>query len=106
MIITGGEHVFPTELESVFYTHPAVASVAVVGIPDKRWGEVILAAIVLKAGQRASEEELINHCNGRVARFKVPKRIQFMDQLPMSAFGKILRREVRRPYWEGWGTNV
>lgn len=106
MIITGGEHVFPTELESILHTHPAVAQVAVVGIPDKRWGEVILAAVVLKAGQRATEEELIKHCDGRVARFKVPKRIQFMDQLPMSAFGKILRREVRRPHWEGWGANV
>jgi acyl-CoA synthetase (AMP-forming)/AMP-acid ligase II len=106
MIITGGEHVFPTELESILHTHPAVAAVAVVGIPDKRWGEVILAAVVLKAGQRATEEELINHCTGRVARFKVPKKVQFMDQLPMSSFGKILRREVRRPHWEGWGANV
>jgi acyl-CoA synthetase (AMP-forming)/AMP-acid ligase II len=106
MIITGGEHVFPTELESILLTHPAVASVAVVGIPDKRWGEVILAAVVLKAGQRATEEELINHCNGRVARFKVPKKVQFMDQLPMSSFGKVLRREVRHPHWEGWGANV
>jgi acyl-CoA synthetase (AMP-forming)/AMP-acid ligase II len=106
MIITGGEHVFPTEIEAVLHEHPAVATVAVVGIPDKRWGEVILAAVVLKPGRRVSEEELVAHCTGRVARFKVPKKIQFMDQLPMSSFGKILRREVRRPYWEGWGASV
>jgi acyl-CoA synthetase (AMP-forming)/AMP-acid ligase II len=106
MIITGGEHVFPTELESVLHTHPAVGAVAVVGIPDKRWGEVILAAVVLKPGQAATEEELIAHCSGRVGRFKVPKVVRFVEQLPMSAFGKVLRREVRRPYWEGWGASV
>jgi len=106
MIITGGEHVFPTELESVFHTHPAVAAVAVVGIPDKRWGEVILAAVVRKPGVQVTEEELIAHLAGRVARFKVPKKVQFVEALPTSAFGKVLRREVRRPYWEGWGASV
>ncbi len=100
MIITGGENVYPAEIEAVLYKHPAVAMTAVVGIPDLKWGESIYAAVVLKTGVPASKEDLITHCASHLARFKIPKRIEFVDKLPTSSFGKILRREVRRPFWE------
>ena len=100
MMISGGENIFPADIEDVLYRHPAVGMCAVVGAPDPRWGEVVVAAVVLRLGQTASEEELIAHCRSELASFKVPKRIEFRSELPMSAFGKILRREVRRPFWE------
>jgi acyl-CoA synthetase (AMP-forming)/AMP-acid ligase II len=101
MIITGGENVYPTEIEAILYQHPAVAMTAVVGIPDPKWGEIIYAAVVLKNGERVTGDALAAHCAQHLARFKVPKKFAFVDQLPLSSFGKILRREVRRPFWEG-----
>lgn len=101
MIITGGENVFPAEIEAVLYQHPAVAMTAVVGIPDPNWGEIIYASVVLKNGESVSESALAAHCAKHMARFKVPKKFAFVDQLPTSSFGKILRREVRKPFWEG-----
>ncbi|MGE0290651.1 MAG: long-chain-fatty-acid--CoA ligase [Bradyrhizobium sp.] len=100
MIITGGENVYPAEIEAVLYQHPAVAMTAVVGIPDPKWGEIIYAAVVLKNGEAASESILADHCAQHLARFKIPKKFAFVDRLPTSSFGKILRREVRRPFWE------
>ena len=101
MIICGGENIFPNDIEDVLYQHPAVQMVAVVGAPDDRWGEVVVAAVVLNPGAKASEEELIEHCRARLSPFKVPKKIDFLDSLPLSAFGKILRRDVRQTYWAG-----
>lgn len=106
MIISGGENVYPAEVENVLYKHPAVAMVAVVGIPDPKWGESIYAAVVLKSGFQVSAEDFIAHCAGQLSRFKIPKKIEFVDKLPTSSFGKILRREVRRPFWEGRDANV
>ncbi len=106
MIITGGETVSPAEIEAILYQHPAVAMTAVVGIPDPKWGEIIYAAVVLKKGKSVSDDALAAHCAQHLARFKVPKKFAFVDQLPTSSFGKILRREVRRPFWEGQGAAV
>lgn len=106
MIITGGENVFPAEIERVLYLHPSVAMTAVVGIPDDQWGERILAAIVLREGHTADAEELTSHCRKHLAGFKVPRQFEFVEQLPMSSFGKILRREVRAPYWKKQAAQV
>lgn len=95
MFISGGENVYPQELESALYEHPAVASCAVVGVPDATWGEVGRAFVVLKPGAQATPAELLAHLGARVARFKVPKHLELRTELPLSAAGKILKRELR-----------
>ena len=100
MIISGGENIFPNDIEEVIYRHPAVEMAAVVGAPDPRWGEIVVATVTLKPGHAVDEAELIAHCKAFLSSFKVPKRIDFRAQMPMSSFGKILRREVRRSYWQ------
>ena len=96
MYISGGENVYPAEVESAIYELPAVAEVAVIGVPDERWGEVGKALVVLKSGNALEADEVIEHCRARVARFKVPKSVTFLDQpLPRNAAGKILKRELR-----------
>ena len=100
MIISGGENIFPNDIEEVLYRHPAVEMAAVVGAPDPKWGEIVVAAVTLKSGTSASESELIAHCKASLSSFKVPKQIDFLHQMPMSSFGKILRRDVRKSYWD------
>ena len=101
MIITGAENVYPAEVESVLSEHPAVADVGVVGIPDETWGESVLAFVVLAPEAAATAADLIAHAADRIAGFKVPKSIEFIDALPRNPSGKILKRELRKPYWEG-----
>ena len=100
VIISGGENIFPNDIEEVLYRHPAVEMAAVVGAPDPKWGEIVVAAVTLKPGSCIGETELIAHCKRFLSSFKVPKRIDFRDRMPMSSFGKILRRDVRRSYWQ------
>ena len=95
MFISGGENVYPAEIEQALYRHPAVLQCAVVGVPDERWGEVGVACVVLKPGASATEEDLLAHLQGCLARYKVPKSVVFLDALPISAAGKILKRELR-----------
>ena len=95
MIITGGENVYPFEVEKVLYEHPAVLEAAVVGVRDDKWGERVVAAVALKQGTEASEDELIEFVRSRIAGYKTPKEIVFMESIPKTAIGKILRREVR-----------
>jgi acyl-CoA synthetase (AMP-forming)/AMP-acid ligase II len=95
MFISGGENVYPVEVENVLYHHPAVHMCAVIGVSDERWGEVGKACVVLKPGETAREEELIEFMIGHLARYKVPKSVVFMDQLPLSGMGKILKRDLR-----------
>jgi fatty-acyl-CoA synthase len=99
MYISGGENVYPAEVESVLHEHPSVADVAVVGTADERWGEVGVAFVVLSAPAR--EDELLAHCRSRLAGFKVPKRVRFVDALPMSAMNKVLKDELRALDVEG-----
>ncbi len=96
MFISGGENIYPVEIESVLYEHPAVQMCAVVGIPDPKWGEAGVAGVVLKPGATATEEELLSFVNDRLARYKVPRRIILLDSMPVSAAGKILKREIKR----------
>lgn len=95
MIISGGENVYPAEIEKVLYQHPAVQMCAVVGLPDEKWGEVGHACVVLKPGIAVSANELLEHMRGQLARYKVPHGVTIMDSLPISAAGKILKRELK-----------
>ena len=100
MIVSGGENVYSTEVEEVLYRHPAVLEAAVFGIPDCRWGEAVQAVVVARA--QVDESELLAHCRGLIADYKVPKRIELRSRpLPKSAAGKLLKRELRAPYWAG-----
>jgi fatty-acyl-CoA synthase len=96
MYISGGENVYPVEIELVLYRHPAVLQCAVVGIPDQKWGEVGVACVILRKESSATEGELISFMEQNLARYKVPKRVVIMDQLPISGAGKILKRELQQ----------
>ncbi len=106
MIVTGGENVYPAEVENAVFGHPAVADAAVIGVPDERWGEAVKAVVVLKPGAAADEASIIAWARERVAAYKVPKSIDFVDAIPRNPTGKVLRRELRKPYWEGRGRMV
>ncbi|ATQ44075.1 long-chain-fatty-acid--CoA ligase [Caulobacter mirabilis] len=101
MIVSGGENVYPAEVENALFSHPAVADAAVIGVPDEKWGEAVKGIVVFKPGQAVSAEELIAHCRERIAGFKTPKSIDVVEVLPRNPSGKVLRRELRKPYWEG-----
>ena len=101
MIITGGENVYPAEVESAIYGHPAIAEVAVIGIPDDKWGEAVKAICVPKPGATIDEADVIAWARERIAAFKAPKSIDVIAALPRNASGKILRKDLRAPYWEG-----
>ncbi|MBV8082649.1 MAG: AMP-binding protein, partial [Candidatus Eremiobacteraeota bacterium] len=98
IIITGGENVASIEIEKAIYEHPAVLECAVIGVPDEKWGEVPAAIIVLKPGQTLDVAELIDHARVKLAHFKVPKHVKFMEALPKGGTGKILKRELREAY--------
>jgi fatty-acyl-CoA synthase len=93
MYISGGENVYPAEVESVLHEHASVADAAVLGVPDERWGEAGVAFVVVNAP--VSDEALMEHCRDRLARYKAPKRVVFVDALPMSAMNKVLKGELR-----------
>ena len=102
MIVTGGENVYSTEVEQALAAHPAVAQVAVIGVPDDTWGEAVHAVVVLKPEHRATSEELVEHARGLIAGYKVPKEVTFREEpLPLSGAMKVLKRELRAPFWEG-----
>ena len=98
MFISGGENVYPAEIEKALYQHPAVHMCAVIGLPDAKWGEVGKACIVLKPNQTATEEELLKFMTERLAKYKIPKSVSFMEALPISAAGKILKRELKEQF--------
>ncbi len=101
LIISGGENVYPAEVESAIYGHPQVLEVAVIGVPDDKWGEAVKAICVPKPGCAVDADSVIGWARERIAGFKVPKSVDVIDALPRNASGKILRRELRAPYWEG-----
>ena len=106
MIVTGGENVYPKEVEEVLYEHPAVSMAAVVSAPDKKWGERVQAVVVLKPDQSPTEEELINFCKKKLSGYKCPKAVEFWDALPTTPVGKILRKDVKNKFWEGHDRSI
>lgn len=101
MIISGGMNIYSAEVESILMQHPSIAQAAVIGVPDKKWGEAIKAIVVLKSGATATEEEIIVFCRDLLAAYKRPKSINFADQIPMTPYGKIDKKVLRAKYWAG-----
>jgi acyl-CoA synthetase (AMP-forming)/AMP-acid ligase II len=101
MIVSGGENIYPAEIENLLMKHPAVADGAIIGVPDATWGEAVKACVVLRPGTSATERELIDWLRGQMAHFKCPKTVDFVDTLPRNPSGKLLKRVLRAPYWEG-----
>ena len=102
MVVTGGENVFTTEVENAVISHPAVQDVAVIGIPHDDWGEAVHAIVVLHEGQSVSDDDLLAHCRGQIAGYKLPKGFTYRaDPLPLSGAGKVLKTELRKPWWKG-----
>src|SRR3954464_2613052 len=100
VIITGGENVSSIQVEDVVFSPPAVAEVAVIGIPDDKWGELVTALVVTTEGTRVTEEEIIAHCRGKIAGYKIPKRIEFRDEMARTATGKIQKFKLRESFWK------
>jgi len=101
MIITGGENIFPREIEEVLYVHPKILEAAIIGLPDPDWGEKVHAVIALKEGENLTGQEVIDYCKSRIAGFKKPKSVEFVDKLPRSAAGKVLKRILRKRKYSG-----
>jgi acyl-CoA synthetase (AMP-forming)/AMP-acid ligase II len=100
VIITGGENVSSIEVEDAVFSHPAVAEVAVIGVPDDKWGELVTAIVVVSDGAKVTQEEIIAHCRGRIAGYKIPKRVEFRDELARTATGKIQKFKLRESFWK------
>jgi acyl-CoA synthetase (AMP-forming)/AMP-acid ligase II len=101
LIISGGENIYPAEIERVLAEHPAIQDVAVIGVPDERWGEVPKAVVVPRPGATIDPHEMVAWCRERIAAFKCPKTIDVVAALPRNPTGKILKKDLRKPYWEG-----
>ncbi len=101
LIISGGENISSTEVEGILYKHPDILEVAVIAIPDEKWGEVPLAIIVLQPEARPTEEEIILYCRENMAHFKAPKTVEFVEELPKTATGKLQKYRLREMFWKG-----
>jgi len=104
--LSGGENVYPAEVENALYGHESIQEVAVIGVPDDKWGETVKAVVVLKEGAQQDAESIIAYSRERIAAYKCPKSIDFMDALPRNATGKVLRKDLKAPYWEGKSRGV
>jgi long-chain acyl-CoA synthetase len=101
LILSGGENISPAEVENAIFGHAGVADVAVIGVPDERWGEAVKAIVVKKPGAVVTAEDIIGFARSRIASYKLPKSVDFVAELPRNASGKVLKRELRKPYWAG-----
>jgi long-chain acyl-CoA synthetase len=102
MIVTGGENVYSTEVEAVLYSHPAIKEAAVISVPDADWGEAVHACIVLRGDHESTEQELLEFCRDRLANYKVPRSMEFIEgELPKGGTGKILKKTLRERHWQG-----
>jgi acyl-CoA synthetase (AMP-forming)/AMP-acid ligase II len=106
VIISGGENVSSIEVEDALFSHPAVNEVAVIGVPDPKWGETVKALVVLTPGSDVTEADLIAHCRERLAHYKCPTSIEVRDELARTATGKLQKYKLRQPYWEGYDRQV
>lgn len=101
MVVSGAENIYPAEVESALFKHPSVADAAVIGIPSEKWGESVLAFVVVKKGESIGVSELIEFCREHLAGFKLPRQIEFVGEIPRNASGKALKNDLREPYWQG-----
>jgi long-chain acyl-CoA synthetase len=101
MIISGGENIYPAEIEEVLIKHPAISEVAVIGVPHETWGEQVKALVILKEGAQATAEELLEFCKANLAGYKCPRSVEIKDDFPRTATGKVLKRILKQPYWAG-----
>lgn len=101
MIISGGENVYPREVENALFEHPAIADAAVIGVPSDQWGEAVKAIVVLKKGHEATADEIMEFCKGKIAGYKRPQSVDFIEELPRNASGKVLKKDLRTKFWEG-----
>ena len=106
MIITGGYNVYPAEIENALLEHDAIAECGVYSVPDEKWGEAVQVSVVLRPGAGLTEDELLSFAKSTLAKFKVPKKAVFVDELPKTAVGKILRRQLREPFWQQGQGNI
>jgi long-chain acyl-CoA synthetase len=106
MIISGGENVYPIEIENVISGHPDVLDVAVIGVPDTRWGEAVKAVVVARAGTTPTQDQIISFCRGKLGGFKIPKSVDFADVIPRNASGKITKNPIREKYWAGHSRKI
>jgi len=106
MIVSGGTNIYPAEVENVIMQIEGIADVGVIGVPDEKWGEQVKAIVVLKPGHEVSEEEIINYCRQHLAGFKIPKSVDYIDVIPRNIVGKMLKKDLRKPYWEGQDTFI
>ncbi len=101
MIVSGGENIYPRAVEDVLFQHPALADTAVIGVPDKQWGETVKAVVVLRDGATATEDEIIDFCRDKLGGYERPRSVDFVNTLPRNPTGKVLKRQLREPYWAG-----
>jgi acyl-CoA synthetase (AMP-forming)/AMP-acid ligase II len=106
MIISGGENIYSVQVEEAIARHPAVLECAVIGVPDEEWGESVKAVVVLKPGMQATEQEIIDQARKHLASYQKPRSVDFVAELPKAPTGKILKRELRAPYWAERERNV
>jgi acyl-CoA synthetase (AMP-forming)/AMP-acid ligase II len=106
MVISGGVNIYPAEVEAVLHAHASVMDVAVIGVPDEQWGESVKAVVQLRPGATATQDELIAFCADRLASYKKPRSIDFVEELPRDAAGKLLKRSIREPYWAATGRRI
>ena len=99
--MSGGENVYPAEVENVLMSHPGIADVAVIGVPHEKWGETAKAVVVVAPGAAPSADEIIEFSRSQLARFKCPTSVDFIEALPRNPSGKVLKKDLRAPYWEG-----
>jgi acyl-CoA synthetase (AMP-forming)/AMP-acid ligase II len=106
MVVSGGENIYPVEVENAIANHAAVVDVAVIGVPDEKYGEALLAFVVLAAGGALDLDELIAFCRDRIAGYKIPRQLEIIEEMPRNPSGKILKKDLRKPYWDGINRNI
>lgn len=106
MVVSGGENIYPVEVENALAKHEAIADVAVIGVPDEKFGESLLAFVVLQPGGSITTDEVVEFCRDKIAGYKIPRKLEIVDELPRNPSGKILKKILREPFWEGAGRNI
>lgn len=106
MIVSGGENIYPVEVENALAQHPQIAEAAVIGVPDQKYGETVMAVCVLRPGADLTRDDVIAHCRNHIGGYKVPRKVSFLSELPRNPSGKVLKRELRKPYWDAENRQV